>query len=192
MGIAHHCHVSSLSQVSQYKRKQFFRAMHFFFFLVCLQDLKEVMKNEYFNIIIACRKYTEPLRFGLNTISVNKVKSNGLFLWVAVKSNWVVLEMRSRKSCLQVQLLHILTLHRVLWRKAVSQNIWRILFSCVNREINALKQGTLFSTGLFIKGRNFKYSFSSHLIYFFIVLWSSSSFPSCNLNKNKPHWIYVL
>lgn len=190
MGVACHCHVSSVSQVRA--RGNSFFAPCIFFFLVGLQDLKGLMKNEYFNIIIACRKYTEPLRFGLNIISVNKVKSHGLFLWVAVKSNWVVLEMRSRKSCLQVQLLYILTLHRVLWRKAVSQNIWRILFSCVNREINALKQGTLFSTGLFIKGRNFKYSFSSHLIYFFIVLWSSSSFPSRNLNKNKPHWIYVL
>lgn len=46
-------------------------------------------------------KYSKELNFGLNIISVDKVKSSG-FLRVAVKSDCIVVEVCSRKSCLSL------------------------------------------------------------------------------------------
>lgn len=184
MGAAFPDHVCSLFRLGT--REDFSLP---YIFSVMSSRLK-LIRNKYLNVIIACRKYAEPLGLGLIVISMNKIKSRGLFMSSRRRppscpgdGRWGVLRVCTPR-------LDALTLQRVFRRNVVSQNIGGGLFSCRSRERSPLQQPTV-SPGIFIKGRNFSCSFSCliHSFYYFTV---TTSFQPHSLTENKPSGIHVL
>ena len=121
----------------------------YIFFPPDMSLILERVNSKQVLVIIAYRKYAEPLSFGLNVISINKIESSGLFIQGAVKSNRVVLETCCRKSCLCVCESSCYTFW--LFRECLEGRPFVktfkefvFLFSWVNRKINALGQPTLF------------------------------------------------